>query len=212
MGVAGNRSCARCDGTGIVCVYCKGIGFVYRQAGDGRTVASECQCGKAIVRRASALRPVLEQYSSLSGDLLQKSFEGFRKRDGFPDLREALECAQSYAKKPKGWLVLIGKPGVGKTHLAAAIANTLRARHQLVLFLNVPELLAFLRAGFHSHGTQIPDFDARLKTIKDCPVLILDDFGAHSDTPWADEQLYIILNHRTEQRLPTVITMNDKVF
>src|SRR5438045_7998222 len=48
-----------------------------------------------------------------------------------------------------------------------------------------------------------------LQTIKDFPILILDDWGAQSDTPWADEQLYLILNHRTERALPTVVTSNQ---
>ena len=47
-----------------------------------------------------------------------------------------------------------------------------------------------------------------MQTIKGFPVLILDDWGAHSDTPWADEQLYLILNHRTGRVLPTVVTSN----
>jgi DNA replication protein DnaC len=36
--------------------------------------------------------------------------------------------------------------------------------------------------------------------------LILDDLGAQSATPWANEKLYQILNHRYNAELPTVIT------
>jgi len=113
-----------------------------------------------------------------------------------------------FAKNPSGWLFLCGRPGIGKSHLAAAIANDMLSQKKLVLFLNVPELLSFLRAGFHSQQGGVPDFDKRLQTIRDFPVLILDDWGAHSDTPWADEQLYLILNYRTEHVLPTVVTTN----
>ena len=65
-----------------------------------------------------------------------------------------------------------------------------------------------LRAGFNVDNSRDPDFEHRLQTIKSFPVLVLDDWGAHSNTPWADEQLYLILNYRTERALPTVISSN----
>jgi len=154
------------------------------------------------------LWPFLERHSSLRGDLLTRTFDNFRLRDGYPDVRAALDAARAFARNPKGWLVMNGRPGVGKTHLSAAIANDLIARRLPVLFLNVPELLGSLRAGFNAASGRDPDFDQRLQTIKSFPALILDDWGAHSDTPWADEQLYLILNYRTERALPTVISSN----
>ena len=36
---------------------------------------------------------------------------------------------------------------------------------------------------------------------------MLDDLGAHSSTPWAEEKLYQIIVHRQETRLPTIITI-----
>ena len=37
-------------------------------------------------------------------------------------------------------------------------------------------------------------------------LLILDDLGTQSATPWAREKLYQIFNHRYTAELPTVIT------
>jgi DNA replication protein DnaC len=40
-------------------------------------------------------------------------------------------------------------------------------------------------------------------------VLVLDDLGTESATPWAREKLFQLLNHRYVTRLATVITMSD---
>ena len=38
--------------------------------------------------------------------------------------RQGYEHAKAYAEDPRGWLVFTGLTGSGKTHLAAAIANS----------------------------------------------------------------------------------------
>jgi len=40
-------------------------------------------------------------------------------------LHRAFELTYEFAVDPKGWLILMGSYGCGKTHLAAAIANAL---------------------------------------------------------------------------------------
>ena len=122
-------------------------------------------------------------------------------------LRIAHEKAMAFARKPHGWLLLRGKYGCGKTHLAAAIANELIARGHPVLFINVPDLLDHLRATFGPESDV--SFDQRFEQVRDSPVLILDDLGTQNATPWAQEKLYQIFNHRYNAQLPTVITTNQ---
>jgi hypothetical protein len=38
------------------------------------------------------------------------------------------------------------------------------------------------------------------------PLLVLDDLGAESGTPWADEKLFQLMNYRYNACLPTVFT------
>ena len=119
-------------------------------------------------------------------------------------LREALKASRSFAKQPSGWLYLAGPTGVGKTHLAVAIANeTLEAGNE-VIFRFVPDLLDHLRKSFSptSHVT----YDALFDRIKNAELLILDDLGAQASTPWAEEKLYQLIVHRHNGSLPTVIT------
>ena len=42
--------------------------------------------------------------------------------------------------------------------------------------------------------------------MKRTPLLILDDLGSETATPWAHEKLYQIIVQRHNARLPTIIT------
>lgn len=125
------------------------------------------------------------------------------------NLRRAFEKARAFAESPQGWLVLKGSYGCGKTHLAAAIANEQVSRGNPVLFVVVPDLLDYLRAAF-APGSPAT-FDQRFETLRTAPLLVLDDLGAHSSTPWAQEKLFQILNYRYNAQLPTVITTNCEI-
>lgn len=123
-------------------------------------------------------------------------------------LRQALEFCKSYARHPEGWLVLTGVYGCGKTHLAAAIANAYSPTGQSVLFVVVPDLLDYLRATF---GPSSPvRFDERFEEVRTAQLLVLDDLGTESASPWAQEKLYQLFNYRYVARLPTVITTSEE--
>jgi hypothetical protein len=51
-------------------------------------------------------------------------------------------------------------------------------------------------------------FDDHFEAIKTMEALVLDDLGAESATPWAQDKLYQLFDHRYVHRLPTVITTN----
>ncbi len=74
------------------------------------------------------------------------------------------------------------------------------------MFVVVPDLLDHLRAAF-SPDSRV-SFDQRFEEVRTTPLLVLDDLGTESSTPWAREKLYQILNHRYVSRLPTVMTMS----
>ena len=106
----------------------------------------------------------------------------------------------------KGWLLLLGRYGTGKTHLAAAIANQAVKMGVETLFLTVPDLLDWLRFAFSAQAES--GFESRFEAIRNVPLLIMDDFGTHNATAWAQEKLFQILDYRYVAKLPTVITSN----
>ena len=138
-----------------------------------------------------------------------KTFESFEirsdlSREEQSNLKQALHLARDFAKAPQDWLMFTGGYGVGKTHLAAAIANYQAMRGYPAMFVVVPDLLDHLRAAFSPDART--SFDQRFEEVRTAALLVLDDLGTESATPWAREKLYQIINHRYVAKLPTVIT------
>jgi len=120
-------------------------------------------------------------------------------------LQYGLSQAQQYAASPRGWLVLMGTYGCGKTHLAAAIANTCVEYGMPTLFLTVPDLLDWLR---YSYDSTDATFEQRFEEIRNVGLLVLDDLGAQNATKWAGEKLFQIIDYRYSRKLPLVVTTN----
>jgi DNA replication protein DnaC len=199
-------------GEGDVCPICHGAGYLRLDVPPGhpdfgRLVPCKCKESEIERQRMEDLRR-----ASNLGLLTRMTFgtfvpEGHGLNPQLQDnLRKAYKRTLEYAQRPQGWLILKGNYGCGKTHLAAAIANHQVEHGQPVLFVVVPDLLDHLRATF-SPDSAIT-FDRRFETVRTAPLLILDDLGAQSSTPWAQEKLYQVLNHRYNAQLPTVITTN----
>lgn len=149
--------------------------------------------------------------SSLAHISDHRTFDQFSDRKNerlHPDEQKSLDkafmAAQQFAEKPKGWLVLMGAYGTGKTHLAAAIGHYRSAMGDEPIFTVVPDLLDHLRATFSPTSTIT--YDSVFSQVRTANLLILDDLGTQNATPWAKEKLYQILNYRYETNLPTVIT------
>jgi DNA replication protein DnaC len=144
---------------------------------------------------------------SLYSDMKLDSFDLRRRELGKNEvqhLTNIVDAARSYAADPQGWLVLTGGYGVGKTHLAAAIANERDRLGHPVLFVVVPDLLDYLRAAFSPQSNL--SLDRRFEEVRRSPMLVLDDLGTESATPWAKEKLFQLINYRYVAHLPTVIT------
>jgi DNA replication protein DnaC len=159
----------------------------------------------------------LQEYSWSKGFELQKemTFKTFDpKRLNLPpeqrqNLGAAYQVAFQYAESPDGWLVFQGVNGCGKTHLAAAIVNYRYEARKPALFIVVPEFLDHLRKTFNPESKV--SYDQLFEAVKTSALLVLDDFGEQSTTPWAQEKLYQVINSRYNARLATVITTSSSL-
>ncbi len=189
-----------------VCPDCDGMGYYKEAVPYGHPhfgVLFTCHCKQREKEQRAAAD--LMRMSNLEA-FADKTFETFNP--DVPGVRMAYNRALAFARRPQGWLVLFGNYGAGKTHLAAAIANTAIRHHFQVLFTVVPDLLDHLRSTF-GPSSEI-EYDRRFEMVRDAALLVLDDMGTENTTPWAREKLFQLINHRYNFALPTVITSNRK--
>jgi len=192
-----------------ICPICKGVRFVYPLLPSGKTDFSQvvpCRCAEKKPEEARLSR--LQRYSNL-GSLTRLTFDKLNPRGRSENpleqesFSQAYQAARAFAVEPKGCLVFSGPSGSGKTHLAAAIANHSIANNQPVFYVTTPDLLDHLRASF-SPGSEMP-YDEFFEQVRNTPLLVLDDLGAQSGTPWAKEKLEQLLSYRLNNQLPTVV-------
>jgi DNA replication protein DnaC len=197
---------------GWLCPLCGGTGYLRQDVpvnhpDFGKLVKCQCRLREQEAKHLQELRAIsnMERMARFTFDTFTPEGIGLteeRRRN----LRTAYETARNFAEQPEGWLILMGGYGCGKTHLAAAIANYVIEQKKPALFVVVPDLLDHLRATYSP--TSNITYDERFETIRNASLLILDDLGAHSSTPWAQEKLFQLFNYRYNAQLPTVVTSN----
>jgi DNA replication protein DnaC len=198
--------CPACGQAPCLCPACHGAGWLRQPVAAGEPSRPAVGCSCAARRRQVAATAAVE---SVLGDYRAATFDAFEPLD---QLADAHAAAVAYAARGSGWLLLHGPPGVGKTHLAAAVGNELAGRGEAVAMQVVPALLREMRrcfaasdAGDKSGSRRFHDlFDA----VASAPVLILDDLGAEYGTKWAIEQTFLLVEERYRRRLPLVVTTN----
>lgn len=194
------------------CPICGGIGYLRQDLPISHPDFGKilpCTCRSAEITQSA--RDQLFRMSSLDA-LTELRFDNFEKRGRVglgqlqaDSLENAYNQANTFAENRTGWLLLMGRYGSGKTHLAAAIANHAIEAGIAALFLTVPDLLDWLRYAY-SGGEM--SFEERFEELRETPLLILDDFGTQNATEWAQEKIFQIMNHRYVNQLPTVVTSN----
>jgi DNA replication protein DnaC len=113
-----------------------------------------------------------------------------------PSLRRqhVLQLASCDYIRQKHNVLICGPSGVGKTHLAQALAHEACRQGFDVLFVNTHQLLQPLHGG-RADGS----LERRQQVYLRPDLLILDDFGLKPLTPPGPEDLYDIINERYEK-------------
>ncbi|WP_409279691.1 ATP-binding protein [Pseudomonas sp. KCJK8751] len=129
--------------------------------------------------------------------------------------RKALSFCRHYVKvfdeiaESGRCMVLIGKPGTGKTHLGVAIANELLHKtSRTAVYRTVGSILQAIRATYDRHSER-SEADI-LSSLVTPDLLVLDEVGVSKEQPSDFEltTLFAIINGRYEQMRPTVVISN----
>jgi DNA replication protein DnaC len=89
----------------------------------------------------------------------------------------------------------MGPTGVGKTHLARALAHLVCRKYMSVLFHNFTSLL-----GEITKAELTGKRESFLKPLLKCDLLVIDDFAFKKLTPQTAEYLYMIVDGRYQQK------------
>jgi DNA replication protein DnaC len=183
--------CPRCDDTGWKPIETDGVRRVVR-----------CDCWKeASANRALEDSGIPPRYRKC--DL-----------DTFRDYNDSLVAAVNKAKAlveafpvvDRG-LLLVGQPGVGKTHLAVSVLKRIIQRTGATArFYDTRALLSLIR---NTYNPVVKATEASVvRPVMDADFLVLDDLGAERPTEWVEETMNLIINTRYNMKRVTVFTSN----
>lgn len=122
-------------------------------------------------------------------------------------MEKLLRYCQNYAEKfsqnsPN--LLFMGRTGLGKTHLALAIADSVLGKGYDVLYTSSAALAAQLGKEHFNYANN----DEWLTACQEADLLILDDLGTEYITPLTISVLYELINTRMLTHRPTIYTTN----
>lgn len=100
-------------------------------------------------------------------------------------------------------LIFSGNVGVGKTHLACAIANEAVRLGKTVFFASVSKLIRQVRASWGSKDEQ-----AVIDNLIDLDLLVIDEIGVQAGTENERNIIFDVINGRYEDMKATVILTN----
>lgn len=164
--------------------------------------------GSALDRKIAVDRIVAS--SLVPARFMSRTFDNFRAET--QQQRTALKIVKAYADtfetrlEQGGGLVLCGKPGTGKTHLACAIAMQIAKTGRTSEFLTVMQAVRRVKQTYQ-RGSDVSEQQA-LSGFMRPDLLILDEVGVQWGTDAEKVILFEIINGRYNEMLPTILISN----
>ena len=193
---------------GTVCPICEDAGLRIVRRPDGTQFAEDCVCRmERRTRRVLDRAQIPRRYEHCTLDSYETGFGGAHRTLRAAHLH-ARKFVEGYPLDSIGTgLLLTGSIGVGKTHLAVGILQSLVSeRGATGLFCDYRDLLKQVQ---NSYNSQVRETELEvLKPVFDAEILVLDELGASKPTDWVWDTVAHILNTRYNDRRTTIITTN----
>ena len=116
-----------------------------------------------------------------------------------------VEYAHSFGRKPAN-LLLFGNPGLGKTHISAAIAREVSEKGFSVVYDTASRVFQQFESQKFDRDNEEAEGD--VARVLNCDLLILDDLGTEMTTAFVQSALYTIINTRLMEKRSTIISTN----
>ena len=126
-------------------------------------------------------------------------------------MQQNFDYCKNYAEDfhlPCDGIFMMGGTGLGKTHLSLSIAKVVIEKGYSAVYGSVPDLIRKIK---DSNFGQSEDEGDVLQTLMECDLLVLDDLGAEHETKYNISCLYDIINSRTNNRKPTIVSTNFSI-
>jgi DNA replication protein DnaC len=198
--------CPLCEGTGWKTVQNKaGENPAERRNNERRVTRCDCQLRARSQSLLVAAR-IPKRYEHCELASYTTDFPGANPSLAMAHLTAAC-FAHEYDPRDGTGLLIIGKIGTGKTHLAVGITKELVLNKGVsCLFYDYRELLKEIQNSYNS-AVQTTELDV-LRPIFETEVLVLDELGAVKPTEWVWDTVSLILNTRYNDNRTTIITTN----
>lgn len=133
-----------------------------------------------------------------------------------PDQVQALEVCRAYADsfdealRVGRCLILRGKPGTGKNHLAVAITKRVLAQGHTALHATAYEIICRIREtwGRRQPGDQTEQDVTR--ALGEVDLLVIDEVGRQYGTEGEQIHLFHVIDHRYRLMKPTIVISNKE--
>jgi DNA replication protein DnaC len=193
-----------------ICPLCEGTGWktIRAKAGEERERrVTRCDCQlRARSQSLLVAARIPRRYEHCELASYTSDFPGAHPSLALAHLT-ATRFAHEYDPRDGTGLLIIGKIGTGKTHLAVGITKELILNKGVsCLFYDYRELLKEIQNSYNS-TVQTTELDV-LRPIFETEVLILDELGAVKPTEWVWDTVSLILNTRYNDNRTTIITTN----
>lgn len=173
---------------GYDCPKCLNRGYYHRVDENGKICTEDCSCME--IRKN---KRIMEK-SGLADMVTRYTFDNWKEREQWH--RKAAEMAHKYAQERRGWFVMAGTVGAGKTHLCTALCGELMDNGVPVRYVLWRDLVTRAKAVVNDDA----EYQRIVTPLKKVKCLYIDDMfktGKGEAPTVGDVNLaFEIINHR----------------